>query len=307
MASAPPTFYENSIGQAAATVWRVVRMLLELGKARITFAVTFSVMTGWVLFTGSFDLEMLVPVLGVFLIACGSATINQVQEWRVDAQMDRTKNRPIPSGRISATGALVVAVLFIVAGLNVVGYVQHHVWIVVGLGVFSIVFYNGIYYALKRLTAFAVVPGAIIGAVPPILGWCAAGGHPLDGRILEVGAFFFIWQIPHFWLLVQIFGKQYERAGLPAATALITRGQFKRITVSWTFMTIVCGLVLTMTQGIHLPWNFLALGASIAIGLATIGYLRLDPTAKDARRFFMQLNAYALGMMLLLMANAVTR
>jgi protoheme IX farnesyltransferase len=305
--AAPPTVSENSIGQAVATVWRVVRMLLELGKARITFAVTFSVMTGWVLFTGSFDLEMLVPVLGVFLLACGSATINQVQEWRVDAQMDRTKNRPIPSGRISATGALVVAVLFIVAGLNVVGFVQHHVWIVVGLGVFSIVFYNGIYYGLKRLTAFAVVPGAIIGAVPPILGWCAAGGDPLDGRILEVAGFFFIWQIPHFWLLVQIFGKQDEGAGLPAATALITRAQFKRITVSWTFMTIVCGLILTLSQGLYLPWNALALVASIAIGVATVGYLRLDPSAKDARRFFMRLNAYALGMMLLLMADAITR
>ncbi|MDA1194179.1 MAG: protoheme IX farnesyltransferase [Planctomycetota bacterium] len=305
MAAAPPTAMgESSVGEGSAVV-RVVRLLLELGKARITFAVTFSVMTGWVLFTGSFAPALLVPVLGVFLLACGSATINQVQEWRVDARMERTRGRPIPSGRITATGALIIAVAFLAAGLNLLGFVQHNAMAVVGLGAFAVLYYNGIYYALKRLTAFAVVPGALIGAVPPILGWCAAGGHILDATILEVGAFFFIWQIPHFWLLVNIFGRQYESAGLPSATAVISPGQFQRITVAWSFMTSFCGLALVLTQGVGLPWNFLGLGASIAVGFAALAFLRGAATARDARRFFMQLNAYALAMMLLLMADAL--
>ncbi len=302
-----PAATDESTAQAGTAVGRALKMLLELSKARITFAVTFSVTTGWVVFTGSFDAEMLVPVIGIFLLACGSATLNQVQEWRVDAQMERTKDRPIPSGRITPTGALVVSVLFMAVGLNVLSYVQHWTWVVLGLAVFSVVFYNGIYYGLKRLTAFAVVPGALIGAVPPVMGWCAAGGHPLDMTILEIGTFFFIWQIPHFWLLVHIFGKQYEGAGLPSATALITPAQFKRITVSWTFVTIICGLMLTLTQKMALPWNALAVVASIAIGVATLGFLRIEPSARDARVFFMKLNAYALAMMLLLMANALAR
>ena len=82
-------------------VRRWVGILIELSKAKITFAVTFSVATGYILFVGRFDVQMLVPLLGVFLLACGSATINQVQEWRTDAQMTRTRNRPIPSGQVA--------------------------------------------------------------------------------------------------------------------------------------------------------------------------------------------------------------
>lgn len=283
----------------------VVKLVLELAKARITFAVTFSVTTGWVVQAGAFSWSMLVPVVGVFLLACGSAALNQVQEWRVDARMERTRNRPIPSGRITPTGALVVSVLFMLAGLNVLSYVAANVWIVLGLGVFSVVFYNGIYYALKRLTAFAVVPGALIGAVPPLMGWCAAGGEILDQRILEICTFFFIWQIPHFWLLVRIYGTQYDEAGLPSASAAIGLDSLKRITVVWTFLTIVVGLVLIRSQIGTLPWNALAFAASAMIAWAALGYRKLDPDARDARRFFMQLNAYALGMMLLLMASAL--
>lgn len=292
---------------AGSAVGRSAKLVLELAKARITFAVTFSVTTGWVVHNGSFDLAMLVPVLGVFLLACGSAALNQVQEWRTDARMARTKDRPIPSGRITSRGALVVSVLFMAAGLNVLSYTEQNVGIVLGLGAFSVVFYNGIYWALKRMTAFAVVPGALIGAIPPLMGWAAAGGRLLDRSILEICTFFFIWQIPHFWLLVHIYGKQYEDAGLPAATSVITPKQLQRITVVWTFLTVVCGLVLMRSQIATVPWNALALAASALLVWAGLGYRKLEPTAKDARRFFMQLNAYALAMMLLLMGAALTR
>ena len=285
-----------------------MKLVLELAKARITFAVTFSVTTGWVVYTGSFDLAMLVPVLGVFLLACGSAALNQVQEWRTDAKMDRTKNRPIPSGRITPTGALIVSVLFMAVGLNVLSFVEHNTWIVLGLGAFSVVFYNGIYWALKRLTAFAVVPGALIGAVPPLMGWCAAGGELLDRDILEICTFFFIWQIPHFWLLVRIYGSQYVEAGLPAASAVLTPAQLKRITVAWTFLTIVCGLVMLRSQIANLPWNALAFAASCWIAWCALGYRKIEePSAPNARRFFMQLNGYALLIMILLMGASLSR
>jgi len=292
---------------AGSAFGRGLRIVLDLSKARITFAVTFSVTTGWVVHNGTFDVAMLFPVLGVFLLACGSATLNHVQDRRYDAQMERTRQRPIPSGRISVRGALVVSAIFVFAGLNVLSYVEHQPWVVLGLGAFSIVFYNGIYYGLKRVTAFAVVPGALIGAVPPLMGWCAAGGAFFDPRIIAVAAFFFIWQIPHFWLLVQIYGKQYEGAGLPSPTSLITPTQLKRITVAWSFLTIVCGLALARMQINTQPWGALALLGSIALAYAAVGYVRNEPTAKGARKFFMQLNAYALAMMLLLMAGALTR
>jgi len=282
-----------------------VRLLLELSKARITVAVTFSVTTGYVLFAGRIDGGIVLPALGVFLLACGSATINHVQEWRTDAKMARTRDRPIPSGRIRPSGALCVAVVFLVLGLNLLAQVPYHTLTVVLLGAFAVVYYNGVYWALKRVTAFAVVPGALLGAVPPILGWVAAGGVYWDGRILEIGGFFFLWQIPPFWLLVRLYGEQYAAAGLPTPMAILEPSSFQRITFNWILLTVLFGLLVAGVHHLALPWNFLALGASIAIVVASIRYLRAAPTRVAARRLFNRLNAYALAMMLLLMASAL--
>jgi len=287
-------------------VMGVLRLLLQLSKARITFAVTFSVSTGYVVFAGRIDEGLLWPALGVFLLACGSATLNQVQEWRTDAKMARTQERPIPSGRISPTGALVVAVLFLAVGLNLLAQVPNHTLTVLALGAFAVVYYNGVYYGLKRVTAFAVVPGALIGAVPPVIGWCSAGGWWWDKSILEIAGFFFIWQIPHFWLLVRLYGEQYAAAGLPTPVAVVAPRQFQRITFNWILLTAAFGLMITGVHRVAFPWNFLALGGSIGITFASIGYLRGEPTRTASRRLFMQLNAYALAMMLLLMADALS-
>ena len=287
---------------------RWARLLLELSKARITFAVTFSVTTGWVVFRGSITPDLLLPVLGVFLLSCGSAALNQIQEWRTDARMERTRGRPIPAGRITPGAAGLVSALFLGAGFGLLALVENQPHLVLGLGAFAVVYYNGVYWALKRLTAFAVVPGALIGAVPPVIGWCAAGGYVFEGRILEIGGFFFIWQIPHFWLLVRIYGAQYEGAGLPIPTAIMSRAALQRMTVSWSLVTAVCGLFLTLRHQLAAPWNWLALGASLLVAWASVGYLRKDdPSPTEARRYFMQLNAYALAMMLLLMAGAIAR
>ena len=152
-------------------------VLVGLSKAKITFAVTFSVSTGYILFAKRLEWDMWIPTIGVFLVACGSAAINQIQEWRTDGRMPRTRKRPIPSGLISPAWALFIAFLFIGAGVNILALTEHHQLTVLALGGFSVLWYNGVYWALKRLTAFAVVPGALIGALPPMIGWCAAGGR----------------------------------------------------------------------------------------------------------------------------------
>ncbi|MDJ0522581.1 MAG: protoheme IX farnesyltransferase [Planctomycetota bacterium] len=285
----------------------LLRLLLQLSKARITFAVTFSVSTGYVVFGGAFDADLVWPALGVFMLACGSAALNQVQEWRTDAKMPRTQDRPIPAGRISARGAAMISVLFMAVGFNLLAQVENHTLTVLALGAFAVVYYNGIYWALKRITAFAVVPGALIGAVPPVIGWCAAGGWWWDPAILEIGGFFFIWQIPHFWLLARLYGEQYEDAGLPTPAASLSPRQFQRITVNWIVLTAFFGLLLAGVHRIAMPWNFLALAGSIAITFAAIGYMRGEPKRAASKRLFMQLNMYALAMMLLLMAHSMTR
>lgn len=281
----------------------VIRLLLQLSKARITFAVTFSVTTGYVLFSGTIDGALLWPTLGTFLLACGSATLNQVQEWRTDAKMARTQDRPIPSGRITANGALTIAVLFLAAGLNVLAQVESHTLIVVGLGAFAVIYYNGVYWALKRVTAFAVVPGALIGAVPPVIGWSAAGGWWWDQAILEVAGFFFIWQIPHFWLLVQVYGEEYEEAGLPMPTRSLSPRQFRNLTSVWILAVVVTGLVLSITQGFGLPWNFMALIGSIWLAVATLVRFQ-RPGRFVALALFKRINIYCFGMTALIILNA---
>jgi len=208
----------------------MLKILLELTKAKITVAVTISVATGFFMFTGAFTLDAVMPAAGVFLLACGSAALNQVQEAKVDGLMSRTRSRPIPSGRISRDWALFLSLVFIGAGMYVLSCIETHTVTLLVLGGLAVVWYNGVYIALKRITAFAVIPGSLVGAIPPVIGWAAAGGVYDDPTILEVALFFFMWQIPHFWLLLLMFAEDYERAGLPSLTRVFSRDQIARVT-----------------------------------------------------------------------------
>ncbi len=279
-----------------------IRSMLDLTKARITIATTVVTGAGYAMFAG-FETAMWLPMAGVFVLACGSAAMNQVQEWRTDARMERTRNRPIPSGELSPERALLVSVVLIAIGLNILASVERHALIVVGLGVLALVWYNALYVVLKRRTAFAAVPGALVGAIPPVIGWCSAGGVISDPTILEVAFFFFLWQIPHFWLLVQMYGAQYEDAGLPMPTRVMSATQFRRMTSMWILSVAVAGLVLSVTQRLEMPWNVGALVASILLATVTIKR-RNDEGRVTAVSLFKAINLYALVILGLVVANA---
>jgi protoheme IX farnesyltransferase len=283
-----------------------IAALFELTKARITIFVIASVATGYFLFLEHFDWGVLWPMLGVFLLACGSAALNQVQEAKIDARMARTKDRPIPSGRIPRDWATFVALFLICAGLYVLTSIGTHSIELLVLGGLAVVWYNVVYLWLKRVTAFAVVPGSLVGALPPIIGWCAAGGVPLDPRILEVALFFFLWQIPHFWLLLQLFGREYEEAGLPSATKVVAPGSFGLITMAWILAVACTGLVLALMQQFGAPWNILALVVAIWLVLSNLARLRQWPEKRAAIGSFVRINYYAFSMMVLLSANALS-
>ena len=284
---------------------RLLRLLLELTKVRITFFVTLSVATGYLLFAERFETAMLVPMAGVFLLSCGSAALNQVQEWRVDARMARTKDRPIPAGHVAPEWAVLIVILLMGAGLYLLALVEHHVYVVLGLGLFSVLWYNAVYVGLKRVTAFAVVPGALLGAIPPVIGWCAAGGLVGDRAMLEVGFFFFLWQIPHFWLLSILYGAEYEAAGMPSPSRHLAEGQFRRVTFVWIVAVAACALALAVTRDLGLPWNAIAVVATIWVVLVSLPILRRGADRKTALRVFLKLNLYALVFMLALVLDAV--
>ena len=206
--------------------WREwVTILLDLGKIKISLLATLSTATGYLLATGKITIHMLVPTGAVFLLACGSCALNQYQDREIDQLMERTKSRPIPSGRLNPEAALWISMGLILSGSLILFYGTEVP--ALALGLFAVLWYNLIYTILKHKTAFAAVPGALVGAIPPILGWVSGGGSMLDPRILRVALFFFIWQVPHFWLLLLDLSKDYEKAGLPSITQLFSRQQIK--------------------------------------------------------------------------------
>jgi protoheme IX farnesyltransferase len=219
-------------------------ILLELTKFRISLFATLSALAGFILAKQGISKEMVVPILGIFFLACGSCGLNQYQERENDKLMTRTERRPIPSKRLHASAALKISLFLLLAGAFIL--YQGGNWMALGLGTFGILWYNGVYTPLKRRTAFASIPGALIGAVPPLLGWVSGGGDLFDPQILAVAFFFFIWQVPHFWLLFLEFGEDYERAGFPSLTRIFSPAQLRRIISTWIFATGVTCLVIPL-------------------------------------------------------------
>jgi protoheme IX farnesyltransferase len=288
-----------------------IRDLLTLVKVRITVATTLTSGAGYILATGNLEAGIWIPLLGTFLLACGASALNHCQEVEIDARMKRTMNRPLPAGRMAVSTAFFIAGLLILLGLAVLATNERNSLQLVGLGALAVAWYNVVYVYLKRLTAFAAVPGALIGALPPTIGWVAGNGmlgHPL---ILLVAGFFFVWQVPHFWLLLLIQGEQYEAAGLPSLTARFAPEQLHRITFMWVLATAAAGIFLPAIASRLVPWYLAAAMVVASVWLAMKAFVLLRPPAPTDRRTpflqaFIRINVYALLIIVCLSLAALT-
>ena len=188
---------------------------------------------------------MILPGLGVFFLASGSCALNQYQERRNDQWMKRTQGRPLPAKKLSPSTALGISFGLLLLG-SVILYVGAH-GSALGLGVFAVFWYNGVYTPLKRKSAFAAIPGALIGIIPPFIGWVSGKAFfSLDPQILAISFFFFMWQVPHFWLLLLKSGRDYEKAGLPSLTKRFTPAQLRRVTLMWIFGTAAACMMIPL-------------------------------------------------------------
>jgi protoheme IX farnesyltransferase len=280
-------------------------MFAELTKLKLAAAVTFSSATGGILFLHRFGFSVLLASLGVLLLALGSCALNQIQDRKYDAAMNRTCRRPLAEGRVSCAVVGVFAVVLMLAGLALL--LNVHGAHLALLGIAAVALYNGFYTYLKRIWAFAAVPGAVVGAIPPMIGWMSAGGNFSDYRILAVAFFFFIWQAPHFWILLFLYGKEYEGAGLPAITQIVNLRQFSRITFFWILITAASGLLFPFYNLVSSLWVCIALLiCSIALIISAAPLLHKKHSLKSLRRAFYAINSYALLAMLLLIVAALT-
>jgi len=279
---------------------------LDLAKFRITIAVTITTMTGYSMYNGGFSLKMILPALGLFFVACSSSVINQIQEIGKDRLMERTRMRPLPSGIISMLNAWIFAILLFVTGSLILYFSANTISMLLSWLAFA--WYNGIYTYLKRVTAFAVVPGSVIGAIPPAVGWTAAGGGLNDTIILSVCFFFFIWQVPHFWLLLMKYGKQYQEAGFPSLTGIYSDIQLKRITFIWSVAMAVSAVLLTFFPVIQSLFAKIAIVlSSVAIVIIFVSLLSGSERKKALKRYFLAINIYMLAIVAVIIIDSYFR
>jgi protoheme IX farnesyltransferase len=272
---------------------------LNLCKVRIAFFSALSAATGYLLVAFREPSGILLPLGGVFLLACGACALNQYQERDIDALMIRTHDRPIPSGKVRPRHALYLSFLLIGAGISFLapgGGLP-----AMGLGIFALLWYNGLYTYLKRVTPFAAIPGALIGAIPPAIGWVSGGGALSDPHIMIVLFFFLIWQIPHFWLLLLNYSGDYERAGLPSLSRKFSSIQLKRVISIWISATAVACLLIPFSGAVYFSFTKVLL-LSVSLWLVWNGTRLLwnIPTDTLYGRVFSTMNIFILAVMVFL-------
>ena len=186
---------------------------VEITKARLSISVVVSTIAGYLLgFNEEQPFQWLVLVLlivGGYCMVGASNVFNQIIEIELDAKMDRTKNRPLPSGRITKQNAFILGCVLTILGLAILYNVNPKTAM---FGAISIFMYVSLYTPLKTVTPLSVFVGAFPGAIPFMLGWVAATGH----FGIEAGTLFiiqFFWQFPHFWAIGWFLYDDYKKAG----------------------------------------------------------------------------------------------
>lgn len=271
----------------------IMKVLSELTKFKITALVSFTTGLGYILGAKELSFTLFWVIAGIFLLAAASSALNHWQEKDSDALMDRTKYRPIPSGKIDPAFAIYISLFLLISGSAVLLFTTNVTTFLVGLVTF--LWYNGLYTPLKRITAFAIIPGAIVGALPPVAGWTAAGGSLLDGRIMIIAAYFFVWQIPHFWLLLMLYGNDYEKGGFPTLNRVFNSEQLKRITFMWLAANVITAMLIPLFVYINYSASFIALCLiSVWMIFVSVKFLKSGTERKDIRNTFIAINFYTL-------------
>jgi heme o synthase len=277
------------------------RSFLAFIRFKVSIAVTFSAYTAALICRGSFSWLDLLPMSGIFLLSAGASALNQYQEKEYDARMMRTMKRPLPSAAIKPVTSLWIAFLLVLTGLLFIASGEH--WLTLLLGIFNILWYNGFYTWLKRRSAFAVVPGALTGAIPVLMGWTAAGcpvWHPLP---LFLAFFIFLWQVPHFWLLALLYEEDYRNAGFPTLSNLFSLAQMKKIIFSWLLAaSLSSGLMILFGIVNNYLTALIIIILNVVLLFLSLFYLFISRTSRY-RLLFLMVNIFMLLVFCLIIAE----
>jgi len=264
----------------------------EITKMRLALSVVFSSLAGYLLGVETIDFKTLVLLAfgGYFMVGASNA-FNQIIEKDLDALMDRTKDRPIPAGRMSVNTAFIIASIFTLLGIIILYTINKQTAM---FGAISIFLYTSVYTPLKTKTPLSVFVGAIPGAIPFMLGWVAATDH----FGIEPGTLFalqFFWQFPHFWSIGWFLFEDYKKGGffmLP--TGKQDKGTAVQI-IMYTIWTLLVSIipVFGFTGRLHL--SILSACIVFVLGLGMLYYaiqLFKKMTTKAAKQLMLASVSY---------------
>ncbi|WP_434037032.1 heme o synthase [Formosa sp. 4Alg 33] len=226
--------------QQSVKTHSIISDFKEITKMRLSISVVFSSLTGYLLGVDTVDLKTLVLLAfgGYFMVGASNA-YNQIIEKDLDILMDRTKDRPVPAGRMSVNTAFTIATIFTLLGLIVLYTINPKTAM---FGAISIFIYTCLYTPLKTKTPLSVFVGAIPGAIPFMLGWVAAtNSFGIEPGVLFMWQFF--WQFPHFWAIGWFLFDDYKKGGffmLP--TGKRDKGTAVQIII-YTVWTIIISII----------------------------------------------------------------
>ena len=284
-----------------------IKSLYDLTKFRLSLSVVFSSFISYMLGYKEFDIKVLLLLMfGGFFVVAASNIYNQIIEKDLDALMVRTKNRPLPTNKISVNTALVLAVISTIIGLFMLYMINSKVALLAAVSIFL---YTSVYTPLKLITPLSVFVGAIPGALPFMLGWVAATGEiGIEAVMLFLMQFF--WQFPHFWSIGWMQNKDYEKAGFK----MLPTGKKDRSTTTQILFYSIWAVLMSIVPGFNLTGDlFLSiygLFIVLLIGLVLIYYavkLFNDSTDLNAKKLMLASVSYLTLMQIVLLFDKILR
>lgn len=278
---------------------------LELTKPRITQLVLLTAAAGFYLGAGGgVDVLLLVhTLLGTALVAAGTNAFNQLRERDLDALMQRTRGRPLPSGRVSPRAAGIFAGVISCAGVVYLGVAVN--LLTAGLAALTLASYVLLYTPLKRTTSLNTLIGAVPGALPIVGGWTAAGGA-LGPAVLALFWILFLWQLPHFLALAWIYREDYRRGGFAMLAVEDQDGrQTGAMALLYAAALVPVSLLPTMFGVTGGRYFIGALALGVAYTVVSAGMTRAATTARAWRVFLVSV-IYLPALLTLMVLDKIT-
>jgi protoheme IX farnesyltransferase len=281
-----------------------MKLHLQVAKAPLCLLVAFSAFFGFALAAHHLGWQAWLVFVSVLLLACGAASLNSYQEYSWDRLMQRTRRRPVAAGLVAPESARRQGQILAGSGLLLlfVGTTQP---LAVYAAAAALVLYNVVYTPLKYRSIWAIIPGAICGALPPYIGWLAGQGPLFSPVILGGVLLLVIWQIPHFWLVMLSNKRDYRESPLPSLARLVSESRLQMLIVLWVGALItVLHTLLAMFTATPLTIRIMISGVSLAV--LGIFSLHMGISRQPHYRFlFMLLNSFMLLTMALLTVGAI--